>query len=182
MARNWTSPTEEEFQRQYQAATRAGRAADEVEPRALDARYDTQRDRIVLELAGGCTFAFPVRSAPWLAGIPPERLPRVEVTVRGAGLRWEEDDVDLSVPGVVAYFLDMDHWAPRYMGQRTTEAKARAARENGMKGGRPRGVSRSPRTGVVREGRTGATSGTGSIQEKQSKPQNARSGQSEGTS
>jgi hypothetical protein len=34
--------------------------------------------------------------------------------------------------------LNLREWAPRIMGQVRSEAKARAARKNGLKGGRPR--------------------------------------------
>jgi hypothetical protein len=34
--------------------------------------------------------------------------------------------------------FNLREWAPRYLGQMRSEAKARAARENGLKGGRPR--------------------------------------------
>jgi hypothetical protein len=56
----------------------------------------------------------------------------------GEGLHWEALAVDLSVPGIMARLLNLREWGARYMGQLTSEAKARAARENGKKGGRPR--------------------------------------------
>lgn len=138
MAADRTVPTGEEFERQYRAAVQKGRQADEVEPRAAAARYDRERGAVVLELAGGVSLSFDPARLRWLDGLTPDQLACVRVSLGGAGLRWDEPDVDLSVPGVVALLLDLDRWAPRYLGQTRSEAKARAARENGRKGGRPR--------------------------------------------
>ena len=46
----------------------------------------------------------------------------------------------------MARLLNLREWAPRLMGQTRSEAKARAARENGLKGGRPRKAGSIPGT------------------------------------
>lgn len=65
----------------------------------------------------------------------------MEVEGNGYGLHWESLDADLTVPGLLAGIFGSTAWM-RELGRRggsaASEAKARAARENGRKGGRPR--------------------------------------------
>ena len=56
---------------QIDAALARGKAARLHEPRAATARYDRARERVVVELTNGCTFAFPPRLAQGL-GVRPK--------------------------------------------------------------------------------------------------------------
>lgn len=135
---NWIKT---ELDKNYARASDAGRKAAAAEPRARTARYDTKNDRIVIELANGCVFAFPPRLAQGLEQATRAQLARVAVTARGGGLYWEDLDVDLSVPGLVMGVFGSKTWMrelARRGGSASTEAKAIASRENGKKGGRPR--------------------------------------------
>ena len=51
---------------EIEAALARGAAARFSEPRAAAARYDRHLDRVVVDLANGCTFAFPPRLAQGL--------------------------------------------------------------------------------------------------------------------
>ena len=44
-------------------AVERGRIAQQTEPRATSARYDTKNGRIIVDLTNGCTFAFPPHMA-----------------------------------------------------------------------------------------------------------------------
>lgn len=109
--------------------------------RALSARYDRRAMRVVLELSNGCLFGFPVSRVPEFAKATPVQLTAVELSPGGSALRWDELDVDLSVAGLLLDSVGrrqrMQELA-RLAGQATSKAKARAARANGAKGGRPR--------------------------------------------
>lgn len=120
------------------AALERGRAAHANEPRAAAARYDRASSRIIVDLENGCTFAFPPRLAQGLEGASDDQLAAVEILGRGYGLHWEELDVDLSLPGLMAGIFGTKAWMARRAGQTTSVAKAAAARANGAKGGRPR--------------------------------------------
>ena len=130
----YREPTDAEIQ---EARERAEREAL-VEPRAASARYDVETGRILVELTNGCLFGFVPTERDLLTTATPEQLAAVEVDLGGEGLHWEEIDADISLPGVIAHRLKLAEWAPKFMGQRTSEAKAAAARANGAKGGRPR--------------------------------------------
>lgn len=120
------------------AALERGRAAHASEPRAAAARYDCRSGRVIVDLENGCTFAFPPRLAQGLEGASDDQLATVEVLGKGYGLHWEELDVDLSLPGLMAGIFGTKAWMARRAGQATSTAKAAASRANGAKGGRPR--------------------------------------------
>jgi hypothetical protein len=69
----------------------------------------------------------------------------VRISPSGDGLHWDDLNVDASLTGLIAEALNLREWAPRLMGQARSEAKARAARLNGLKGGRPRRSGASTR-------------------------------------
>lgn len=120
------------------AALERGRAAHANEPRASAVRYDQVSARVIVDLENGCTFAFPPRLAQGLDSASDDQLAAVEILGRGYGLHWEELDVDLSLPGLMAGIFGTNAWMARRAGQSTSAAKAAAARANGAKGGRPR--------------------------------------------
>jgi hypothetical protein len=123
---------------QIDAAMARGQALRATEPRAASARYDRRRGRMVVDLNNGCSFAFPPRLAQGLAAATDEQLAQVELLGAGYGLHWAALDVDLSVPGLLAGIFGTKAYMARRAGQATSPAKSRAARANGVKGGRPR--------------------------------------------
>lgn len=127
-----------DFERQNETAIREAREADRIEPRASSLRYDAQQGLIVVELRSGFTFGFPPERIPGLEGAEATDLAAVRISPSGDGLHWDDLGVDVSLTGLVSEALNLREWAPRFMGQARSEAKARAARLNGMKGGRPR--------------------------------------------
>jgi hypothetical protein len=133
-AHGYHEPTDAEIE---EARERAIREAL-IEPRAASARYDAATGHIMVELTNGCLFGFVPTERELLTTATPEQLAAVEVDLGGEGLHWEEIDADVSVPGTIAHRLNLAAWAPKFMGQRTSEAKSAAARANGAKGGRPK--------------------------------------------
>jgi hypothetical protein len=138
-------PTDAEILARIPAATERTHRADRTEPRAAAASYDRGTGRVRIDLANGCAFEFPVRLAQGLEDAAADDLAQVEVYPGGEGLRWERLDVDLSVPALLAGVFGGEAWMRqmgRQMGQKggsaRTQSKARAARENGKRGGRPR--------------------------------------------
>jgi hypothetical protein len=109
--------------------------------RAVSARYDRSTRRIVLELTSGYLFAFPIQAVAALNGATGTQLAAVEVDPSGGALRWDDLDVDLSVPGLLLSAVGADEGRRHFAslaGKVTSDAKARAARANGRKGGRPK--------------------------------------------
>lgn len=127
-----------DFDRQNERAIRAAREADRVEPRARAARYERDQALVLVDLRSGYAFGFPPERVPGLVQASPSQLEKVRISPSGDGLHWDELDAHASLTGLMAEALNLREWAPRILGQVRSEAKARAARANGIKGGRPR--------------------------------------------
>lgn len=123
---------------QIDAALQRGRTTRLDQPHAAAARYDRESGRVIIELANGCTFAFPPKLAQGLETATEEQLSQVEILGAGYGLHWEALDTDLSIPGLLAGLLGTKTYLAQRAGRGTSPAKAAAARANGAKGGRPR--------------------------------------------
>jgi hypothetical protein len=134
---SWTPTAAEDFVRQNETALRRAREADRIEPRARSVAYDEERGLITVELRSGFLFGFPPERVG-LASASADELREIRVSPSGDGLHWDGLDAAVSLTGLVAEAFNLREWAPRYLGQFRSEAKARAARQNGMKGGRPR--------------------------------------------
>ncbi|MBW4492984.1 MAG: DUF2442 domain-containing protein [Oscillatoria princeps RMCB-10] len=132
---------EETLKAEIAQARAAAQIADATEPRAQSAYYDKKSSHIVIELRNGASFLFPPELVQGLALAAPDELAEVEVTPSGSGLHWEKLDVDLSIPSLMMGIFGTKAWMAelgRTGGRATTEAKAKAARQNGKRGGRPR--------------------------------------------
>lgn len=134
------SYTDEELLAQVARAREAARIADQIEPRAHHAWYDREADRIVVELKSGAGFSLPPSMLDELDGFTSDQLAGVRPHAHGEALAWDELDVHISVPGILAHILgpEMVRAFARKGGQARGGRKAAAARENGRKGGRPR--------------------------------------------
>ena len=137
--------TEEAFMRELAEADERARLRREREPYAVSARYDAPSGQFVIGLSTGATFLFPARLAQGLAGGDPEALADVEISPMGDCLHWARLDADFSLLGLMMGSFGGQAWMSRLRqevgrlnGAVTSEAKAKAARENGKKGGRPR--------------------------------------------
>lgn len=131
--------TDEEVLAQIEAARNRPPDEDQAGPRAVAARYDAPSGRIVVELDNDCLFAVPADLIQGLRGAKPEHLAEVEVAP-GGDLHWEALDADHHTSFLLRGLFGNDAWMQelgRAGGKATSPAKARAARENGKKGGRP---------------------------------------------
>jgi Protein of unknown function (DUF2442) len=133
--------TDREILSQLPAARTRARSARAQGPRARRAYYDRERKLVVVELTNGAVFAFPPRLAQGLRGASAETLAEIEVSPSGEALHWDRLDADLRVPALLQGMFGTRTWM-RQLGQAggrvRSQAKARAARANGAKGGRPR--------------------------------------------
>jgi len=149
MARNWVPASDEAFALQNEAAVREAREAGCVEPRAERVSYDAERGLVLVELKSGFVFGFAPERVSGLAGAGREALEAVRISPSGDGLHWDGLDAHVSLTGLMEHALNLREWAPRYLGAIKSEAKARAARENGAKGGRPRRGTRPLRSAAA---------------------------------
>ena len=127
--------------KQITRARNAGVKAMNNEARAKSVRYSPARRQVVVELANGCSFIFPVDKTQGLSGASNKDLAAVKILGKGAGLHWETLDADLSIASLVVGFFGSHAWMrelARRGGATSSVDKSAAARANGAKGGRPK--------------------------------------------
>ncbi len=126
---------------QFEAARRRGDARLQG-PRAVAARYDAGRGRVVIALSTGVELGLAPRDVEGLAGASADDLRAVEIDSQGLGLHFPKLGADLYVPALLEGVLGSRRWMAARLGaaggQARSLAKATAARENGRLGGRPR--------------------------------------------
>ena len=129
------------FRAQFKAARQRG---DERlrGPRAVAARYDAGRGRVIVTLSTGIELGLLPRDVEGLAGASAADLRVVEVDAMGLGIHFPQLDADLYVPALLEGVLGSRSWMAARLGaaggQARSPAKTAAARENGRRGGRPR--------------------------------------------
>lgn len=142
---------------EFELATRRGERRRAKGPEVIAARYDSGRDRIVVELSTGDEVAFSPRRAQGLEGAGPADLDRIELTPSGLGLHFPKLDADLWLPAVLEGVFGSRQWMAAQLGalggKVKSRAKARAARANGKLGGRPRKTKRAARPRKVKSRR-----------------------------
>ncbi len=111
-------------------------------PKAIRARFDRRRSRLVIGFDNGLELAFPPRLAQGLETGTPDELSVIEVSPVGDALYWPALDADLLVAPLLQGVFGSKNWMARQMGavggRARTAAKSEAARTNGRKGGRPK--------------------------------------------
>jgi hypothetical protein len=126
----------------FKKAEAAGAEMLAHEIRASSARYEPGTGRLVIDLANGCSYAFPAVLVEDLQGAGEADLAAVQVDGVGFNLHFPTLDADLFVPALVSGLFGTRAWMARELaraaGRKTSAAKALAARANGAKGGRPR--------------------------------------------
>lgn len=132
--------TDAEIDAQIPAARAREAQAFAEGQRAVSAWYDAQTERVVLELSNGLALAFPARIVSGLQNATAAQRAQLSLTPSGGGVMWAKLDVDISVPGVIAQWFasSIAQELGRAGGRAKSDAKAKASKANGAKGGRPR--------------------------------------------
>ena len=124
------------------AAAKARGEARMRGPRAESAHYDADRDRIILRLTTGVELGFAPHDVDGLQHASVDDLKVIEVEAFGLGIHFPKLDADLYVPALLEGVLGSKRWMAAQLGaaggRTRSAAKARASRENGKRGGRPR--------------------------------------------
>ena len=137
-----TPLTEAEVRAQIEAADRLPKTE---EPTAKTIVFTPETRSFDLLLANDTRVGFGADSLWELKGASTEDLAAIELSPSGSAISWPRLDIDISVAGLVLDLLGSTEWKQalrravnRDLARNKTEARARAARENGKKGGRPR--------------------------------------------
>ena len=137
----WPTLTDKELRAQFRQAGRRAELAMKTAPHARAARYFPRRRMLRIDLTNGSAFEIPVDAIEALRGAKDRDLAEVEVSPYGVSLHWEKLDADHGVAFLAELALGRKtllRAAGAAGGSVRSPAKARAARINGRKGGRPR--------------------------------------------
>jgi hypothetical protein len=113
------------------------------EPRVLKVEYrpGPGLDLLILKLSDGRRQLIPREDLQGLQSATKEQIARVEILGNGTALHWPDLDLDHYVPSLLRRVYGTKSWMAeigRSGGSAISVAKKRAARVNGLKGGRPR--------------------------------------------
>ena len=130
--------TDADFKR---AIERAGKLRHEPLASEVEYKAGPGLDLFVVKFTDGSRRAIPREDLQGLQSGTPEQLSRIEIVGGGTGLHWPDLDADIYVPALLRGIYGNKLWMAKF-GQRggavRSAAKKRAARANGLKGGRPR--------------------------------------------
>ena len=116
----------------------------ENEPLVTGVRFHRGLDLFILHLSDGSRRVLARENLEGLQTASKPQLSHVEILGRGTGLHWPDLDVDLYVPNLLRGIFGTQRWMSqigRQGGKARSTAKSKAARANGIKGGRPKKIS-----------------------------------------
>jgi hypothetical protein len=118
------------------------------EPRVAEVEYRPEPglDLLILRMSDGRRYVIPREDLQGLQSAARDQIARVEILGGGTGLHWPDLDLDHYVPGLLRRVYGNRNWMAvigRDGGSAKSPAKKKAARANGLKGGRPRQKERS---------------------------------------
>lgn len=126
-----TEMTEEEFERQYQEATRRGREELARLPKAESAKYDHKTKRLVLNLKNGTTLLVPVHLIQGLQSDDEALLSDFQLMIEGSQIHWDKLDVQFYVKSLLDGVFGTPKWMESLKNQKNqTSKKNRSPRKN----------------------------------------------------
>lgn len=128
--------------REYREAIAHARETRATRPIATLASYDPDLSQVLIYLSNGGEFRFPARKVQGLQNARTRELEEIEISPSGLGIYFPRLDVDLDLPELMLGHFGSRKWMASAMGavggRSTSNAKKRASRTNGARGGRPR--------------------------------------------
>jgi Protein of unknown function (DUF2442) len=110
--------------------------------RASEVRYVADSQTLAIGFADQTAVVLPIKNYPELARLSPSELSRLALGFAGSALCLEDQDLHVSIAGLVSASAPLMEMATTVVasrnGSRSSTAKSTASRENGQKGGRPR--------------------------------------------
>jgi hypothetical protein len=128
-------------QEALEAAERQGLERRSAGPTIQSAWYDSDRRLLLSQMIDGIVVGVPIDRFSSLGSRDDASLRRLHVAPSGLLVLWEDPDADVSIEQILGHAFGgpcMLREMARAAGRVRSEAKARAARANGGKGGRPR--------------------------------------------
>lgn len=124
----------------HRAATKRGTHKANLPSALIDVALDERNRSLALYFRSGVSLVVPISAIDEVAKTPISRLRDVRPSPLGDGLLFREAGEGIYVPGLLRGLFDDAYRAAlgKAGGSSKSVAKAKAARANGTKGGRPR--------------------------------------------
>lgn len=135
-----TTLTDAEVLSQVPAARARAKRSQADAPHAVKVRYDRTARTVQVRLTNGAALTLPIALIGECSGARDADLDAVSVGPAGVALRWDRLDLDVTVASLIQRGFGTRALlgaAGAAGGSVRSPAKARAARLNGRKGGRP---------------------------------------------
>lgn len=133
--------TRDQWQKMLRDGKRAWREEMARTPQAVAVQYDADTKSVSITLSNRCRLIVPLTLLPELAHASPKQLADVVLEPDGIGIEWPQLDQQFLVSSLLAEVCgpgsSMQELGRRG-GQAKSRAKAKASRQNGLLGGRPR--------------------------------------------
>jgi hypothetical protein len=110
------------------------------DPRAQTVEHIPALELLIVGLSNGRRLALPIEDVQGLGNATHEQIQNYELLGHGTGISFPDLDVDLYIPALIEGVYGNRRWMAQLGkkgGSARTEAKRRAAKANGAKGGRP---------------------------------------------
>jgi hypothetical protein len=123
------------------SAVARAREFEANDPRVIRIQYEAKEDLVSLYFADGLKVSIPRKQLQGLERANQSQISKIEIAGNGTGLHWPLLDVDHYVLGLLQHRFGTKRWMNeigRRGGLVKSKAKAKAARRNGLKGGRPK--------------------------------------------
>jgi hypothetical protein len=128
--------------REFENAAARMKERRSMTPVAVSAKFIRATRRLSITLNTGIEVIFPADRAEGLAQARPSDLSDIEITPSGLGLHFPRLDADIYLPALLEGVLGSRRWMAASLGKEggsaRSEAKAKASRNNGKLGDRPR--------------------------------------------
>jgi len=123
-------------------AVARGRRQEKRQVLASAVQYFHPSELLIITLADQSAVALPIQRYPELNSLSQAERMRLKLGLGGLAVCLDETDLHISIVGLVAASESMTELAVAVAasrnGRRSSAAKAKTSRENGMNGGRPR--------------------------------------------
>jgi hypothetical protein len=110
------------------------------DPRAQAVEYIPALKLLIVGLSNGRRLVLPIEDLQGLGNATRKQIQNYELLGQGTGISFPDLDVDLYVPALIEGVYGNRRWMAQLGkkgGSAKTEAKRKAAKANGAKGGRP---------------------------------------------
>lgn len=133
-----------DFDEQFDNAVKKAKENDLIEPRAKKVKYDKRSKKIIIDLTNGASFMVPVNLIQGLENSNDNELSEVDITPSKSGIYWIKLDAYFTITSLMSGMFGNKLWMSelgKSGGKIKSINKARASRENGKKGGRPKKIN-----------------------------------------